>query len=516
MKTLNDERIKYGRVLAALLLAVGLAVRVVGIGSLPYGLNQDEASAGYDAWALLCYGTDRCGNSLPVLLESWGSGQNVLYSYLAMPFIAVFGLTEFSLRLPMALSGFAALVFMWLLAKRIRGERFALTALFFLCLCPWHIMASRWALESNLLPTLLLGGIYFTVRAEEREWSLLPAAILFGLSLYAYGTAYFFLPPFLVFAVIWLWKKLRPVSLCVCFAVFVAIALPITLCQLRNALGLPETTFLGLTLPKLTESRQLSTSVFGGGGFSAALDNFKSFLRILVKQTDGLPYNSASSGGLYYFFGLPLAAVGLVKCAVSLRHGEKREAPVLAALVIGFFCAFLIDVNINRINMVWLPLIYFISLGLYTVAEALRGWKAFPASAAAPAVCVAVCAALFFSSYRSDLGSGDEGLYYPGLGEAIEYVSGQEPESVFISYYVNQPYIFALFYDEVPPDEFISTVDYMNPDGAFRWVRSFGIYSFGSAESADSYGCEWLILHRSETGDREIAASFGQYCVCRG
>ena len=42
-----------------LLLALGFAVRLAALGSLPAGLNQDEASAGYDAWAILNYGIDR-------------------------------------------------------------------------------------------------------------------------------------------------------------------------------------------------------------------------------------------------------------------------------------------------------------------------------------------------------------------------------------------------------------------------------------------------------------------------
>ena len=41
---------------AAALLAMGFAARLVGLDSLPLGLNQDEASAGYDAWAILSYG----------------------------------------------------------------------------------------------------------------------------------------------------------------------------------------------------------------------------------------------------------------------------------------------------------------------------------------------------------------------------------------------------------------------------------------------------------------------------
>ncbi|MEG1633381.1 MAG: glycosyltransferase family 39 protein [Oscillospiraceae bacterium] len=504
---LEENKISRRELLLLLLtLALGFAVRLLFLASLPLGLNQDEASAGYDAWAILSSGADRCGAALPVLLTAWGSGQNALYSYLSMPFIALFGLSVFSLRLVAALSGCAALVLFWLLARRTRGPAFALAALLLLAVNPWHIMASRWALESNLLPTFLLGGIYFTARAREREWSLLPAAVFFGLSLYAYGTAYFFLPPFLVFAVLLLRKRLRPASFLVSLGAFLLIALPISLCQLRNALGLPATAFLGFTLPALTQTRQAATSVLGGGGLSAALGNFGDLLGILIKQSDGLPYNSAVTGGMFYFFGLPLAVVGLIKSARSLRDAPE-EAFVLAALGCSLLCAFFIDGNINRLNMVWLPLLYFMALGLYVILCKLKKFSAIPLAA------VFACFVLFAFGYWRDFKAEGSAYYYPGLGEALQYVEQQSAESVFVSYYVNQPYIFALFYSETPPQEFISTVDYMNPDGAFRWVRSFGKYRFGNAEDAEG---EYLILHRSERGARDVLAEFGQFVVCPG
>ena len=100
----NAERRRY-RIIAAAVLALGCAARLIALASLPAGLNQDEASALYDAWAILNYGVDRNMNRLPVLLVSWGSGQNALLSYLALPFIALLGPTVWALRLPMALSG---------------------------------------------------------------------------------------------------------------------------------------------------------------------------------------------------------------------------------------------------------------------------------------------------------------------------------------------------------------------------------------------------------------------------
>ena len=69
------------------ILLLGILVRVVGIAGAPRGFNQDEASAGYDAFAIAKYGIDRNGIHNPVHLIAWGSGQNAAYSWLCMPFI---------------------------------------------------------------------------------------------------------------------------------------------------------------------------------------------------------------------------------------------------------------------------------------------------------------------------------------------------------------------------------------------------------------------------------------------
>ena len=96
--------------LVLLFCLIGILARLILIGRIPYGLNQDEASAGYEAWSILNYGIDRNGVSYPVHLIAWGSGQNIAYSWLCMPFIALFGLSELTVRLPMALVGCISVV----------------------------------------------------------------------------------------------------------------------------------------------------------------------------------------------------------------------------------------------------------------------------------------------------------------------------------------------------------------------------------------------------------------------
>ena len=492
------------RILAALLL-LGAALRLAALGALPYGLNQDEASAGYEAFALLSAGIDRCGKSWPVLFISWGSGQNVLMSYLAMPFLALFGLSEWTIRLPNAISGCLTLFVFWRLARRTGGRRFGLLALFLLAVNPWHIMMSRWALESNLLPFFLLTGIWCTVLAREKPWALVGAAASLGLGLYAYGTAFFFLPVYLVCAVIWLRRELRPASFCTALVLFALLALPIALCQLRNALGMPEISLLGMTLPRLTEGRQAATSVFGGGGFAAAAGNFRAFLKILLHGGDGLPWNALDfwHGGIFYCFGLPTAAIGLVR-SILARKDRQEEAPMRFALLSAALCAFAISVNINRINMIWLPLIWFSAVGCDWIFDRLRRWALVPLAG------VILCFFLFLSAYCAAFGSAGNVNFFPGLGEAIRSARATGAETVYITDTVNQPYIFALLYSETPPEEFVSSVVYRNPNGAFRQVERFSGFEFRDESAADV-----CVLFRWQAEGREILERSGFFVVCR-
>ena len=93
-------------------------------------------------------------NFLPVFLVAWGSGQNALLSYLMMPFIAIFGLTTFSIRLPMAIIGGISLGIFYCLLKRMTNKKVAIIGLIFLAICPWHIMKSRWGLEIKSIARL--------------------------------------------------------------------------------------------------------------------------------------------------------------------------------------------------------------------------------------------------------------------------------------------------------------------------------------------------------------------------
>ena len=87
----------------AIILLVALALRIYKIGSIPPGLTPDEASLGYNAYSILKTGKDEYGALLPFVFKSFGDFKPGLYIYLTVPAVLIFGLTEFSVRLPSVL-----------------------------------------------------------------------------------------------------------------------------------------------------------------------------------------------------------------------------------------------------------------------------------------------------------------------------------------------------------------------------------------------------------------------------
>jgi 4-amino-4-deoxy-L-arabinose transferase-like glycosyltransferase len=201
MKNLKNFVVKNKyTIILIIFLLIGFVIRITGIEDYPNALNVDEASAGYDAYSILTTGHDRNGNFLPVYFVAWGSGQSVLLSYLMIPFIALFGLSTLSIRLPMAIISCISLVVFYLLLKEISNKKMALIGLAFFAICPWHILKSRWALDCNLFPDFILFFIYFLVKGlnSKKKIYYYLSFVIAALSAYTYGTSFFFLPLFIV------------------------------------------------------------------------------------------------------------------------------------------------------------------------------------------------------------------------------------------------------------------------------------------------------------------------------
>ena len=118
------------------LIAVGVVLRIFLLGIVPGGINQDEAYSGYEAYSLLHYGVDSWGYAFPVYFISWGSGMNVLNSYLMMPFIGIFGVHAWTVRMPQVIVACVSLYVFYKLFREFFDEKISLIALAVLAICP--------------------------------------------------------------------------------------------------------------------------------------------------------------------------------------------------------------------------------------------------------------------------------------------------------------------------------------------------------------------------------------------
>ncbi|QQG47050.1 MAG: glycosyltransferase family 39 protein [Candidatus Woesebacteria bacterium] len=172
-----------------LILALALFLRLYHLGSNPPHLTPDEASLGFNAYSILKTGRDEYGKFAPLIFKSFGDFKPGLYVYTAIPSIAVFGLSEFSVRLPSVIAGVVAVILIYLICKNLFDNKFALIASFFLSVCPWHIYFSRGAWEINLSLTLTLAGIYFFLKSFKNQKLLILSAVFFASTLLTYQGA---------------------------------------------------------------------------------------------------------------------------------------------------------------------------------------------------------------------------------------------------------------------------------------------------------------------------------------
>lgn len=89
---------------------------------------------------------------------------NALEIYFMIPFIRLLGLSTLSIRLPQLIISILSLIVVYVLSKKMFCPQIGLISLFLMSICPWHIMMSRLALESNLTPGFLILGLYFCIR----------------------------------------------------------------------------------------------------------------------------------------------------------------------------------------------------------------------------------------------------------------------------------------------------------------------------------------------------------------
>ena len=489
------------------ILALGLGIRLWQFGRVPEGINQDEAFAGYEAFCLLHGGTDTAGYRFPVYLTAWGSGMNALDSYLMLPFVAVFGLKTWVIRLPQLLTGILSLPAACGIARRARGERQALVTMLLLAICPWHVLLSRWGLESNLAPGFLLFGLYCFLRALEDSRFFPLSGLFTGLALYAYATIWPFVPLMLGLSLLYcgVHGRLRfDRHLLAGGLILALLALPLLLFLAVNFGLIAEIRTPFFSVPKLLYMRS------GELSFRHIPENLRNLFSILRSQSDGLPWNAAGPFGFLYPLSLPFALLGLLSLLARRvrREGFDAMAPVFFQLLAALLLGALVSVNVNRVNILFPPLVFLTAEGICRFSDLFRA-RLLPLLLAAYLLCFGLFARYYFTDYKASLRSS----FAWGLEDALA-AAERFDGPVVLSGDVYYPDV--LFYAQTDPAVFRESVRYQNYPAAFLRAASFDRFRFG-LENAPEDGCVYLLSPWSDaalfTEAGYAAEQYGYYTL---
>ncbi len=188
---LNKLIKKNYKVILVFIVFVAILVRFYKLGNLttPY---WEEVALGYDAFSILKTGRDHHGNFLPIVaFESFGDWKASLYFYAIIPFIKLFGLNVWAVRMPAAIAGVLTVIGTGKLAYLLKkSKKFQLLVMILTAINPWAVHFSRAAWEVNLATSLLVWGIYFGWKYVQDKKSALKnlfmSAILLILAMYTY------------------------------------------------------------------------------------------------------------------------------------------------------------------------------------------------------------------------------------------------------------------------------------------------------------------------------------------
>lgn len=199
----------------ALIILLGAVLRLYKLGTVPAGLHFDEAVAGYNAFLLEKTGKNLSGEFLPLDIDSFGDYRPAMISYLSAPLVRLFGLSEFTTRLPTAISGIILIVLAFCFSQIIfRSNRLALLGSLLVAVSPFDIIFSRATTEGHLdLMFELLAILFLLLGLKNGKARFFLLTYLFYLlSFFSYHTSRILTPLFAVPTIVlasWQFKPAR-------------------------------------------------------------------------------------------------------------------------------------------------------------------------------------------------------------------------------------------------------------------------------------------------------------------
>jgi 4-amino-4-deoxy-L-arabinose transferase-like glycosyltransferase len=484
---------------AIIIFALGLRIFQIGIN--PPSLSWDEVSIGYNAYSILKTGSDEHGKFLPWdSFVAYGDYKPPLSVYLTVPFVALFGLTEIAVRLPVALFGTLTVLVTYALVLELFGkkrESLALLSSFLLTISPWHINLSRAGFEAVIAHFFVVLGIWMVLRARTVSWFWTVAWLPFVASIYTFNSARYFSFIFALGLVVFCFREIQKnfKIVLVGFVISLMAMAPIMGHLLSKEARLRFAEVNIFTDKNIIENSNMRIDQEGGSILSKIIHNrrvgyARSYIlhfmdnlepRFLFVEGDGNPKFSIRDIGQLYPFEAPFLAIGILMLFVSM--------PAQAGLLLFWIIASIMPAAVARETPHALRILnslpswqIFVGFGIMWTYQFIA--QRYRKLAAGLLVLIYMGGVLYYMhNYYAHYPQEFSGEWQYGYREAIRLVKPIQDKysAIQISDSIGRPYMYTLFYTQTNPQELFSTKKSYFDAAGFYHVDSFGKYHFGGS-----------------------------------
>lgn len=431
---------KMHRVICISVFILGCFLRLFDLGSLPGGISAEEALVGMQAKALWQTGGFLFHDGLSAQLSQWtGESSGPLLMLLTAPFVGIFGMTRWTVRLTLALLSCAAIPAAYGLGDALAGKKAGRWMLVIYALCPYFVLSARLTCSANAAVCLLPAALYAMIRGLKKPAYAYIGAVMMALMAYVQNMYFFIAPAVIVSAavigVIYGMKKQHALGAA---AMGLLICVPAVLTLWVNLCGGQTFKWLGIVEIPLLENFDKADSLLGslkpGEEHVQIQDKIWAIIAggifQLVEHMNISPEMYAPTGmGMLYIVSLPLMPLGalvLIQRVFSEKMPDDRQRAGWVLVVVSFVITLVALIHYGSEGALDLTgctdvfdyssLLVFDALlmaaGLYRLEKKSR--KGIAAMSGLLCVCVAMlCVHLFGPGYREN-----SNVYFKGFEEA--------------------------------------------------------------------------------------------------
>ena len=498
------------------IVAVAAFVRTVDLGTNPPSISWDEASIGYNAYTISTTDGMSTAAFLPLdTFAAFGDYKPPVPVYLTVPFVALLGLNETTVRLPSALSGVLTVLVLYLLVLELfrtakHAQSVGTVAAGVLAITPWHIMLSRAAFEANIALLFLITGIWFVLKARESPVFFYVCWLPFVLGIYTFNSTRYAGPLIAGALMVIVYKSAMAAKKQVLAGLVIAciVLVPILphLVSKQARLRFEEVSiFTDLRTVLMSNTRR---HIDNFSWFSSALHNrrvgyareyFIHFFdnlepRFLFIKGDGNPKFSIQDTGQLLLVSAPFIVYGWLTVF--------RDYPVIAMFLLWWLLASIAPTAVARETPHALRIenglpVYMIVTAYGIVMSVVASRKSRIRSVLFTVYCLLFIGnfAYFWHNFMSHYPKEYSGEWQYGYKQAITLAKAHKNEydTIVLTESIGRPYIYALFYEQYPLKRFEETRDASFDAAGFYNVYGFGTYRF-TKEGVGAYTGKTLYI----------------------